>query len=51
MVESRAPLLSIEDLKVHFPVGGRRIGRWEPPVVHAVDGVSLRGQARARPWA
>lgn len=42
MVETRPPLLSIEDLTVHFPVGGRRIGRWEPPVVHAVDGVSLQ---------
>lgn len=40
MRESDAPLLSIEDLTVHFPVGGRLPGR-ERPVVHAVDGVSL----------
>jgi oligopeptide/dipeptide ABC transporter ATP-binding protein len=35
------PLLQIEDLRVHFPLGGWRLGRRRGPVVHAVDGVSL----------
>ena len=48
-MQNSAPLLSVRNLKVHFPV---KRGRWgaAPAVVHAVDGVSFdvqRGRTMA----
>ncbi len=36
-----APLLSVQDLKVHFTIGGSRLFGRAPGVVKAVDGVSF----------
>jgi ABC-type oligopeptide transport system ATPase subunit len=36
-----APLISIKDLKVHFPLAGGSLFRRSRQVVKAVDGVSL----------
>src|ERR1043166_8436297 len=41
MTPTEQPLISIRDLKVHFPVTGRGLLRRSRQVVHAVDGVSL----------
>ncbi len=41
MTAAEQPLISIRDLKVHFPVAGRVLLRRSRQVVHAVDGVSL----------
>lgn len=41
MTAAEQPLISIRDLKVHFPVAGRGLLRRSRQVVHAVDGVSL----------
>jgi oligopeptide/dipeptide ABC transporter ATP-binding protein len=41
MTPAEQPLISIRDLKVHFPVTGRGLLRRSHPVVHAVDGVNL----------
>src|SRR5256885_10203754 len=41
MTPAEQPLISIRDLKVHFPVTGRGLLRRSRQVVHAVDGVSL----------
>src|SRR5256885_6649 len=41
MTPPEQPLISIRDLKVHFPVTGRGLLRRSRQVVHAVDGVSL----------
>ena len=41
MTLAEQPLISIRDLKVHFPVRGRRLFRSSRQVVHAVDGVNL----------
>jgi ABC-type glutathione transport system ATPase component len=37
-----APLLTVQDLKVYFEVGGNRLLGKLPGVVKAVDGVSFR---------
>src|SRR6185295_10589731 len=36
-----APLLTVQDLKVYFEVGGNRLLGKQPGVVKAVDGVSF----------
>ena len=36
-----APLLTVQDLKVYFEVGGNRLFGREPGLVKAVDGVSF----------
>ncbi|HZT20221.1 MAG TPA: dipeptide ABC transporter ATP-binding protein [Dongiaceae bacterium] len=36
-----APLLSVQDLKVHFHIGGGLLSRRPPSIVKAVDGVSF----------
>jgi len=36
-----APLLSVQDLKVHFHIGGGWLSRHKPGIVKAVDGVSF----------
>ncbi len=36
-----APLLSVQDLKVHFHIGGGFLSRHRPAVLKAVDGVSF----------
>src|ERR1041384_2996899 len=41
MTAIEQPLISIRDLRVHFPVAGRGLLRRSRQVVHAVDGVSL----------
>ena len=41
MTPAEQPLISIRDLKVHFPVTGRGLLRRSSQVVHAVDGVNL----------
>ena len=41
MTPVEQPLISIRDLKVHFPVTGRGLLRRSRQVVHAVDGVNL----------
>jgi oligopeptide transport system ATP-binding protein len=41
MTVAEQPLISIRDLKVHFPVAGRGLFGTSRQVVHAVDGVSL----------
>jgi oligopeptide transport system ATP-binding protein len=41
MTVPEQPLISIRDLKVHFPVTGRGLLRRSRQIVHAVDGVSL----------
>src|SRR5437016_370281 len=41
MTPPEQPLISIRDLKVHFPVTGRGLLRRSRQVVHAVDGVNL----------
>src|SRR2546421_4713117 len=41
MTSPEQPLISIRDLKVHFPVTGRGLLRRSRQVVHAVDGVKL----------
>src|SRR5436190_15684634 len=41
MSDTRQTLVSIKDLKVHFPVGGGGLFRRSAAVVQAVDGVSL----------
>ena len=41
MTAAEQPLISIRDLKVHFPVTGRGLLRRSRQVVHAVDGVNL----------
>ena len=41
MTPTEQPLISIRDLKVHFPVTGRGLLRRSRQVVHAVDGVNL----------
>jgi len=41
MTTSNQPLISIKDLEVHFPVGGRRLFSRGVQMVRAVDGVSL----------
>jgi oligopeptide transport system ATP-binding protein len=41
MTAAEQPLISIRDLKVHFPVAGRGLLRRSRQIVHAVDGVSL----------
>jgi len=41
MTTSDQPLISIKDLEVHFPVGGRRLFGRGVQMVRAVDGVSL----------
>jgi oligopeptide transport system ATP-binding protein len=40
-VNKGAPLLTVQDLKVYFEVGGNRLLGKEPGVVKAVDGVSF----------
>ncbi len=44
MTTSDQPLISIEDLAVHFPVGGRRLFGGGQQLLRAVDGVSLNIQ-------
>jgi oligopeptide transport system ATP-binding protein len=41
MTPSEQPLISIRDLKVHFPVTARGFFRRSRQIVHAVDGVNL----------
>lgn len=41
MTTESQPLISIRDLKVHFPVAGRGLLRGSKQVVRAVDGVNL----------
>src|SRR5437868_11250146 len=41
MTPPEQPLISIRDLKVHFPVTGRGLFQRSRQVVHAVDGVNL----------
>ncbi|HXI22295.1 MAG TPA: oligopeptide/dipeptide ABC transporter ATP-binding protein [Pyrinomonadaceae bacterium] len=41
MTPAEQPLISIRDLKVHFPVTGRSLLRRSRQIVHAVDGVNL----------
>ncbi len=41
MSKDTQPLISVRDLKVHFPVAGRGLFRRSTQVVRAVDGVSL----------
>jgi oligopeptide transport system ATP-binding protein len=41
MTPAEQPLISIRDLKVHFPVTGRGLLRRSRQVVHAIDGVNL----------
>jgi oligopeptide transport system ATP-binding protein len=41
MTPAEQPLISIRDLKVHFPVVGRGLLRRSRQIVHAVDGVNL----------
>ena len=41
MTVPEQPLISIRDLKVHFPVTGRGLLRRSRQIVHAVDGVNL----------
>jgi oligopeptide transport system ATP-binding protein len=41
MTPAEPPLISIRDLKVHFPVTGRGLFQRSRQVVHAVDGVNL----------
>ena len=41
MTPAQQPLISIRDLKIHFPVTGRGLLRRSSQVVHAVDGVNL----------
>ena len=41
MSEPAAPLLQVEDLKVHFPIKGGLLGGKTTAVVRAVDGVSF----------
>jgi oligopeptide transport system ATP-binding protein len=41
MTTTEQPLISIRDLKVHFPVTGRGLLRRSRQIVHAVDGVNL----------
>ena len=38
---SGAPLLSVQDLKVHFSIGGNRLLGRPPGIVKAIDGVSF----------
>jgi len=38
---STAPLLSVQDLKVHFRIGGGFLARRPPSILRAVDGVSF----------
>ena len=44
MTNDKQTLISVDDLRVHFPVGGRRLFGGSAKVVKAVDGVSLEIQ-------